>query len=132
MDGPFAVLLIIAPGVLVGLIVLGAFFRWLRSAFAVAYISGFLLILALCAATLYGAREYAFDQIERCEIQEAEAHANNDPVLLDCESEGLLVAVVMLPCIAALAVFLVGGLIVAVLPKARQSEIDLGDSRSGP
>ena len=109
--GPWG--LIIVPAIVVALIMLMITARGLRRGGAAAAFGAFLLAIAgvagLGAGLTYFVREDALRRvIPACEVEQLAANQRGEAVLLDCESEGLIVAFPVLATVLALGFITIG------------------------
>ncbi len=117
--GPFG--LIVIPGVIVALLALALTAKGLRGAAGgavLAFLMALVIVLALGAAGVFGAKEYALaEMIPQCEAQQQAAHERGEALLLDCESEGLIVAFPVFSAGVALVVVLFGAAFIRMTRK---------------
>lgn len=97
--------MVFVPAAIMAILALGLSARALRAKAGRA-IAGFFAMLALVfvlgAGSVFAIREYALNtMIPNCEAEQSAAHQRGDMVLLDCESEGLVVALPVMSTVAA-------------------------------
>lgn len=101
--------LIVVPGMLLAFVANALVAGRLRGSAASALAGVLLMILfigALAAGSVYGFREFALDvMIPQCQAEQRAASMRGEALLLDCDSEGLIV---VFPALIGAAAFVFG------------------------
>ncbi|PQA85485.1 hypothetical protein [Hyphococcus luteus] len=107
-----AVSLIAVPAALAALVALGVTAKGLRGSGGAAFMAlllALVIVLALGAGAVLGVKEYALSEmIPKCEAEQQAAHQRGEALLLDCESEGLIVAFPVFSAVIALGLVFIG------------------------
>ncbi|MEO1137162.1 MAG: hypothetical protein AAFW68_11255 [Pseudomonadota bacterium] len=110
------VLLLATPALLLGLIILSFTGGMLRSGWGeafLAFVIGLGVIAALCAGAVFALYQFWLpDAVASCKALERAALERGDAVLLDCESESLVLAFPVLIALLSVGVFFIGAILV--------------------